>query len=92
MPTPDEQADDAQWERPQVRVDARLLEATLLNLRKRVAAVPLVFDIPGTDEVTAERAKLVARSTTTYCPGSASRPRRFWWPSSARPARANRRW
>ncbi|HJZ03071.1 MAG TPA: hypothetical protein VJ305_20300, partial [Streptosporangiaceae bacterium] len=28
-----------------VRVDARLLEAALLNLRKRVAAVPLVFEI-----------------------------------------------
>jgi 50S ribosome-binding GTPase len=61
VPTPDEQAGDAQGERPRVRVDARLLEATLLNLRKRVAAVPLVFDIPGTEEVTAERAKLVSQ-------------------------------
>ncbi|HET9973990.1 MAG TPA: hypothetical protein VFQ68_37555, partial [Streptosporangiaceae bacterium] len=26
-----------------VRVDARLLEAALLNLRKRIAAIPLVF-------------------------------------------------
>ena len=43
----------ANWQRPRVRVDARLLEATLLNLRKRIAAIPLVFDIPGTDEVTA---------------------------------------
>ncbi len=42
-------------------MDARLLEATLLNLRKRIAAVPLVFDIPGTDEVTAERAKLLSQ-------------------------------
>jgi energy-coupling factor transporter ATP-binding protein EcfA2 len=46
---------------PRVRVDARLLEATLLNLRKRIAAIPLVFDIPGTGEVTAERAKLLGQ-------------------------------
>src|SRR5580692_4054557 len=52
---------DTQWQRSRVRVDARLLEATLLNLRKRVAGVPLVFDIPGTDEVTAERAKLLSQ-------------------------------
>src|SRR5579875_514638 len=44
-----------------VRVDARLLEATLLNLRKRIAAIPLVFDIPGADEVSAERARLLAQ-------------------------------
>jgi energy-coupling factor transporter ATP-binding protein EcfA2 len=54
-------AGDAAWQRPRVRVDARLLEATLLNLHKRIAAVPLVFDIPGTDEVTAERAKLLSQ-------------------------------
>jgi len=48
-------------QRPRVRVDARLLEATLLNLRKRIAAIPLVFDIPGADEVTAERAKLLSQ-------------------------------
>jgi energy-coupling factor transporter ATP-binding protein EcfA2 len=51
----------ANWERPRVRVDARLLEATLLNLRKRIAAIPLVFDIAGADEVTAERAKLLSQ-------------------------------
>ena len=51
----------ANRDRPRVRVDARLLEATLLNLRKRIAAIPLVFDIPGTDEVTAERAKLLSQ-------------------------------
>jgi hypothetical protein len=48
-------------QRPRVRVDARLVEATLLNLRKRIAGIPLVFDIPGTGEVTAERAKLVSQ-------------------------------
>jgi energy-coupling factor transporter ATP-binding protein EcfA2 len=51
----------SEWQRPRVRVDARLLEATLLNLHKRIAAVPLVFDIPGADEVTAERAKLLSQ-------------------------------
>jgi hypothetical protein len=49
------------WQQSRVRVDARLLEATLLNLRKRIAAIPLVFDIPGADEVTAERAKLLSQ-------------------------------
>ena len=57
--SPGESASD--WQRPRVRVDARLLEATLLNLRKRIAAIPLVFDIPGAEEVTAERAKLVSQ-------------------------------
>src|SRR5690242_4278965 len=56
---PDETA--SEWQRPRARVDARLLEATLLNLHKRIAAVPLVFDIPGADEVTAERAKLLSQ-------------------------------
>ena len=46
---------------PRVRVDARLLEATLLNLHKRIAAIPLVYDIPGTEEITAERAKLLSQ-------------------------------
>jgi energy-coupling factor transporter ATP-binding protein EcfA2 len=57
--SPDEKAIERQ--RPRVRVDARLLEATLLNLRKRIAAIPLVFDIPGADEVTAERVKLLSQ-------------------------------
>jgi energy-coupling factor transporter ATP-binding protein EcfA2 len=42
-------------------VDARLLEAALLNLRKRIAAVPLVFQIAGSDEVKIERGKLLAQ-------------------------------
>ena len=49
------------WQQSRVRVDARLLEATLLNLRKRVAAIPLVFDIPGAGEVSAERSKLLSQ-------------------------------
>jgi hypothetical protein len=44
-----------------VRVDARLLEAALLNLRKRVAAIPLVFEIAGSVEVKTERAKLLSQ-------------------------------
>jgi hypothetical protein len=56
---PGEQA--SEWQRPRVRVDARLLEATLLNLHKRIAALPLVFEIPGADEVAAERAKLLSQ-------------------------------
>lgn len=52
----------SEWrQRPRVRVDARLLEATLLNLHKRIAAVPLVFDIPGAEEIAAERAKLLSQ-------------------------------
>jgi energy-coupling factor transporter ATP-binding protein EcfA2 len=42
-------------------VDARLLEAALLNLRKRIAAIPLVFQITGSDEVKIERGKLLAQ-------------------------------
>ncbi len=49
------------WHEPRVRVDARLLEATLLNLRKRIAAIPLVFDLAGATEVEAERAKLLSQ-------------------------------
>ncbi|HYB18214.1 MAG TPA: dynamin family protein [Streptosporangiaceae bacterium] len=42
-------------------MDARLLEAALLNLRKRIAAIPLVFEITGSAEVKAERAKLLSQ-------------------------------
>src|SRR6516225_375999 len=49
------------WQQSRVRVDARLLEATLLNLRKRIAAIPLVFDIPGAEEVAAERVRLLSQ-------------------------------
>ena len=44
-----------------VRVDARLLEAALLNLRKRIAAIPLVFQISGSAEVKGERGKLLSQ-------------------------------
>jgi len=46
---------------PAARVDARLLEAALLNLRKRIAAIPLVFQISGAAEVKAERGKLLSQ-------------------------------
>jgi energy-coupling factor transporter ATP-binding protein EcfA2 len=46
---------------PHTRVDARLLEAALLNLRKRVAAIPLVFEIDGAAQVKTERAKLLSQ-------------------------------
>jgi energy-coupling factor transporter ATP-binding protein EcfA2 len=51
----------ANWERPRVRVDARLLEAALLNLRKRIAAAPLVFDIADAGDIAAERARLLGQ-------------------------------
>ena len=44
-----------------VRVDARLLEAALLNLRKRIAAIPFVFEISGSAEVKTERTKLLSQ-------------------------------
>jgi energy-coupling factor transporter ATP-binding protein EcfA2 len=44
-----------------VRVDARLLEAALLNLRKRIAAIPLVFEISGAADVKTERTKLLSQ-------------------------------
>ena len=44
-----------------MRVDARLLEAALLNLRKRIAAIPLVFEIAGAAEVKTERTKLLSQ-------------------------------
>jgi energy-coupling factor transporter ATP-binding protein EcfA2 len=44
-----------------VRVDARLLEAALLNLRKRIAAIPLVFEITGSADVKTERTKLLSQ-------------------------------
>ena len=42
-------------------MDARLLEAALLNLRKRIAAIPLVFEIAGAAAVKTERTKLLSQ-------------------------------
>jgi energy-coupling factor transporter ATP-binding protein EcfA2 len=60
-PAPPAAAARAQAPQGHVRVDARLLEAALLNLRKRVAAIPLVFQISGSAEVKAERGKLLSQ-------------------------------
>ena len=38
-----------------------MLEAALLNLRKRIAAIPLVFQISGSAEVKTERGKLLSQ-------------------------------
>jgi energy-coupling factor transporter ATP-binding protein EcfA2 len=45
---------------PYVRVNARALESALLNLRKRIAAVPLLFEAPNVPEAKAERGKLLS--------------------------------
>ncbi|HEX6526064.1 MAG TPA: GTPase [Streptosporangiaceae bacterium] len=62
-PEPDEPDIPLEDQNPQphVRVDARLLEAALLNLRKRIAAIPLVFEIEGSAEIKTERAKLLSQ-------------------------------
>ena len=61
MTAPGHQTDTERAPQPHVRVDARLLEAALLNLRKRVAAIPLVFEIEGSAEIKAERGKLLSQ-------------------------------
>ena len=61
MTAPGHQADAERAPQPHVRVDARLLEAALLNLRKRVAAIPLVFEIEGSAQIKAERGKLLSQ-------------------------------
>ncbi|HEY1318867.1 MAG TPA: dynamin family protein, partial [Streptosporangiaceae bacterium] len=62
-PAPARPAPAARPPAPQghARVDARLLEAALLNLRKRIAAIPLVFQIAGSAEVKTERTKLLSQ-------------------------------
>jgi energy-coupling factor transporter ATP-binding protein EcfA2 len=46
---------------PHVRVDARALESALINLRKRIGAVPLLFEAPNVAAAKAERVKLVSQ-------------------------------
>ena len=46
---------------PHIRLNAQALEGALVNLRKRVAAVPLLFDTPNLPEVKAERVKLLSQ-------------------------------
>ncbi|MBO0806189.1 MAG: 50S ribosome-binding GTPase [Nocardiopsaceae bacterium] len=59
--TPEEDETLTDSDGPRARVDARQLEEALINLRKRVAALPLVFDIPGAEDVAADRGKLVSQ-------------------------------
>ena len=58
---PNPEAQEPQAPQGHTRVDARLLEAALLNLRKRIAAIPLVFQISGSAEVKIERGKLLSQ-------------------------------
>jgi energy-coupling factor transporter ATP-binding protein EcfA2 len=46
---------------PHVRVDARALESALINLRKRIGAVPLLFEAPNVAEAKTERTKLLSQ-------------------------------
>jgi energy-coupling factor transporter ATP-binding protein EcfA2 len=46
---------------PHVRIDARGLESALLNLRNRIAAIPLLYQAPGLAEAKAERTKLLSQ-------------------------------
>jgi energy-coupling factor transporter ATP-binding protein EcfA2 len=54
-PPPDSPAE------PHVRLDAAALEGALVNLGKRISAVPLVFETPDLAEVKAERVKLLSQ-------------------------------
>jgi len=62
-PAPGGPADDADDAAPQphMRVDARALESALINLKTRIAALPLLFEAPGAAEATAIRAKLLSQ-------------------------------
>jgi energy-coupling factor transporter ATP-binding protein EcfA2 len=46
---------------PHVRLDAEALESALVNLGKRVAAVPLLFETPDLAGIRAERTKLLSQ-------------------------------
>ncbi len=46
---------------PHMRVDVRVLEGALLNLRNRIAAVPLLFETPDVAEAKTERVKLLSQ-------------------------------
>jgi energy-coupling factor transporter ATP-binding protein EcfA2 len=46
---------------PHVRVDARKLEAALLDLRSPIVRVPLLLECPGVEEARAERKQLISQ-------------------------------
>ncbi len=54
-------ADDDEADEPFARVDARRLEAALLELRRPVVSVPLLLEAPGVAEARAERVKLLSQ-------------------------------
>jgi hypothetical protein len=54
-------ADDDEADEPFARVDARRLEAALLELRHPIVTVPLLLEAPGVAEARAERVKLLSQ-------------------------------
>ncbi|MGH3305345.1 MAG: GTPase, partial [Streptosporangiaceae bacterium] len=52
---------DANEDEPFARVNARKLEAALLDLRRPIVTVPLVLESPGVAEARAERVKLLSQ-------------------------------
>jgi energy-coupling factor transporter ATP-binding protein EcfA2 len=54
-------ADDDDADEPFARVDARRLEAALLELRHPIVTVPLLLEAPGVNEARAERVKLLSQ-------------------------------
>jgi energy-coupling factor transporter ATP-binding protein EcfA2 len=54
----DQEADE---DEPFARVDARKLEAALLDLRRPIVTVPLVLEVPGVAAARAERVKLLSQ-------------------------------
>jgi hypothetical protein len=53
--------DDDEADEPFARVDARRLEAALLELRHPIVTVPLLFEAPGVAGARAERVKLLSQ-------------------------------
>jgi hypothetical protein len=54
-------ADEDDTDEPFARVDARRLEAALLELRHPIVTVPLLLEAPGVAEARAERVKLLSQ-------------------------------
>jgi energy-coupling factor transporter ATP-binding protein EcfA2 len=52
---------DADEDEPFARVDARKLEAALLDLRRPIVTAPLLLEAPGVAEARAERVKLLSQ-------------------------------
>ncbi len=54
-------SEGAEQDEPFARVDARKLEAALLDLRHPIVTVPLILEAPGVAEARAERVKLLSQ-------------------------------